>query len=275
MAASFLGPTTPLIALGVDYLYDRRDLMFTTTGTPVQAIATDRSVLPLSALHDRTAPLQATLSINTRLTDSARRMGLRNGDPVGVLVTGSGLAYAKRARRPDTDRREIRIAMPNGDYAVTALGSREKSLFTVAAPYQVAAGNTTTPRNRKRELALPLAATCITPGGGGSPITHDQRHGLGGGTEHLAVAATNQPRRLASTPPAQFSLSRHVALPMRPLLRQIPHHNRPRPTLCPPALRDQLLAIPVGVLTSRTASARRQAEHTLMPLSGASVRSCR
>ncbi|MEV7045070.1 hypothetical protein [Amycolatopsis sp. NPDC051061] len=87
VAASFLGPIAPLIALGVDYLYDRRDLMFTPAGTPVQAIAADRSVLPLSALHDRTAPQQAALSINTRLTDSARRMGLRNGDPLEAAAS--------------------------------------------------------------------------------------------------------------------------------------------------------------------------------------------
>jgi hypothetical protein len=81
-------------------------------------------VLPLSALHDRTAPQQATLSINSRLTDSARRMGLRNGDPVGVLLTGSGLAHTRsRLVVPTRVGEQVRIAVPNGDYAVTALGS--------------------------------------------------------------------------------------------------------------------------------------------------------
>ena len=121
VAASFLGPIAPLVVLGAEYFYDRRDLLFTPTGTPVQAIAADRSVLPLSALHDRTAARHATLSINTRLTDSARRMGLRNGDPVGVLLTGSGLARTGSGLVvPTRVGEQVGIAAPNGDYAVTA-----------------------------------------------------------------------------------------------------------------------------------------------------------
>ena len=153
VTTGFFGRPAPLVRWGFDYLYDRRDLIFATSGTPIQAMATDRSVLPLSALHGIMAPRHATLSINTRLTDSARRAGLRSGDPVGLLVAGgtAGLVVPTRIGE------RMKITVPSGTYSVTAFGSRLESLFTVPAPYRVAAGRTATLRGGSRALALPLA----------------------------------------------------------------------------------------------------------------------
>jgi len=50
VASSFVGPFAPFVMWGFDYLYDRRDLIFSRTGAPVQAIASDSSVLRLPAL---------------------------------------------------------------------------------------------------------------------------------------------------------------------------------------------------------------------------------
>jgi len=142
---------------GFDYLYDRRDLIFSTTGAPVQAIASDSSVLRLSALSQPSGQPHATLSINTTLNNSARQLGIRNGDPVSVLVTGHSFAQARSGLVvPARIGEQTKVTVPRGNYSVTAFGSKQASLFTTPDPYRVVAGNTTL-LNGNRKLALSLA----------------------------------------------------------------------------------------------------------------------
>jgi len=183
VASSFLGPFGPMVMWGFDYLYDRRDLIFSATGAPVQAIASDSSVLRLSTLSMPGGELtlsrssgqpHATLSINTTLNNSARQLGIRNGDPVSVLVTGrsfvptrNGLDVAKRsgwavpARSglvvPARIGEQTKVTVPKGNYSVTAFGGKRESLFTTPDPYKVVAGNTTL-LDGNRQLALSLAS---------------------------------------------------------------------------------------------------------------------
>lgn len=157
-AAGFFGPFAPLVSWGFDYLYNRRDLIFNLGGAPVQAIASDGSALRLAALSRPVARPQATLAISTTLGDSARRLGLRNGDPVSMLVSGHTYVGARSGLVvPARIGEQARVTVPAGSYSVTALGSRQASLFSAKDPYQAAAGNTTLVSGN-RQLALSLAA---------------------------------------------------------------------------------------------------------------------
>jgi hypothetical protein len=158
VASSFIGPFGPMIMWGFDYLYDRRDLIFNTSGVPIQAIAADSSLLQLSTLSLPSGPSDAALSINTTLDASARKLGIRKGDPVSLLVTGhsyvqaaNGLVVPARIGEP------VKIVVPPGQYSVTAFGSKQESLFTTPDPYRVADGNTTLLEGRHK-LALSLAS---------------------------------------------------------------------------------------------------------------------
>jgi hypothetical protein len=156
VASSLIAPFGPLVMWGFDYLYDRRDLIFSTTGMPIRAIASDSSILQLSALSLPSGPSHATLSINTGLDNSARQLGIRKGDPVSLLVAGnsyiqapSGLVVPARIGEP------IKIVVPPGNYSVIAFGSNQESLFTTPDPYRVVDNNTTL-LNGNRKLALSL-----------------------------------------------------------------------------------------------------------------------
>jgi hypothetical protein len=157
VASSFLGPFGPMVMWGFDYLYDRRDLIFNTAGVPIRAIASDSSVLRLSTLSLPSGPSHATLAIDTALTGSARRLGVRKGDPVSLLVTGhsyvqprSGLVVPARIGE------QIKVVVPSGNYSVTAFGSNQESLFATPDPYQVVDGSTTL-LDGSRRLTLSLA----------------------------------------------------------------------------------------------------------------------
>lgn len=158
VGASFLGAFAPVIMWGFDYLYDRRNLVFDAGGAPVQAIASDGSAVRLAALGQSAAGAQATLDVSTTLGDSARRLGLRNGDPVSMLVTGHTFAGPRSGLViPARIGEQARVTVPAGSYSVTAFGSRQASLFSTMDPYQAAAGGTTAV-NGNRQLALPLTA---------------------------------------------------------------------------------------------------------------------
>ena len=157
VASSFLGPFGPMVMWGFDYLYDRRDLIFSTTGVPIRAIASDSSVLRLSALSLPSGPSHATLSINTTLNNSARRLGIRKGDPVSLLVTGHSYVQARSGLVvPARIGEQTKIIVPPGNYSVTAFGSKQESLFTTPDPYRVVDGDTT-PLDGNRKLSLSLA----------------------------------------------------------------------------------------------------------------------
>ena len=156
--STFLGPWGPLAVWAFEFVYDRRDLIFNAAGTPVRAYTADRSPLGLSTLA---RPGQSTLSIDTTLTASARRLGLRDGDPVSVSLTGhnyaqapSGLVIPARLGRPLT------VTVPSGDYAVAAFGSRRENLFSRHDPYQTIGGSNVSAQGVRR-IALPLNARAM------------------------------------------------------------------------------------------------------------------
>lgn len=163
VASSFLGPFGPVVMWGFDYLYDRRGLIFSTAGEPVQAIASDGSAirLPLlsrAAAGPQVARPQATLAIGTTLGESARRLGLRNGDPVSMLVTGHSFAGVRSGLVvPTRIGEQAKVSVPAGTYSVAAFGARQAALFGSKDPYQAAAGNTTV-ASGSGQLALSLAA---------------------------------------------------------------------------------------------------------------------
>lgn len=216
MASSLLGPWGPLIVWGFDYLYDRRDLIFNADGAPVQAIASDGSALRLAALSQPAARPQATLAINATLGDSARRLGLRNGDPVSMLVTGHTFVGARSGLVvPARIGEQAKVTVPAGSYSVTAFGSRQASLFSAKDPYQVAAGNTTM-ISGNRQLALSLAARAPVLG------TYPQAPVLGTSL-NWAPASRNTPlltpRRClycGQTPAAAGMLPHMLSCPSRP-----------------------------------------------------------
>lgn len=163
VASSFLGPFGPVISWGFDYLYDRRDLIFSPGGAPVQAITSDGSAVRLPLLSQAAARPQATLAISTTLGESARRLGLRTGDPVSMLVTGHSFAGARSGLVvPTRIGEQAKVSVPAGTYSVAAFGARQASLFTSKDPYQAAAGNTAV-AGGSSQLALALAARAALP----------------------------------------------------------------------------------------------------------------
>lgn len=159
--STVLGPFGPLAVWGLEYLYDRRDLIFNSAGAPVRAYTADRSALNLTALSSAIVQprlAQSTLSIGTSLTDSARKVGLRNGDPVSVTVTGHRYLQSRSGLVVPTRIGErVNVTVPSGGYSVAAFGSRREKLFSVHDPYGTVAGDNITAYGR-RQLALPLTA---------------------------------------------------------------------------------------------------------------------
>ena len=128
VASTFFGPFAPAVMWGFDYLYDRRDLIFGTGGAPAQAVAADGSQVRLSALGQADWRQSTPLTIVINLDASALNLGLKNGDPVSVVVTGhsyvqsrSGLVVPARVGEPVT------VGIPRGGYSVAAFGSRQGS----------------------------------------------------------------------------------------------------------------------------------------------------
>ena len=83
--SAFICPLGPLAVWVLKFASNRRDLIFSQFGTPVQAYTAEQSPLRLTLLATPSRAAQTpagTLSINTPLTGAARQLGLRNGDPV-------------------------------------------------------------------------------------------------------------------------------------------------------------------------------------------------
>jgi hypothetical protein len=216
MASSLLGPAGPLVTWGFDYLYNRRDLIFNPGGAPMQAIASDGSALRLAALSQPAARPQATLAINTTVDQSARRLGLRNGDPVSMLVTGHTFVGARSGLVvPARIGEQAKVTVPAGSYSVTALGSRQASLFSTKDPYQAAAGNTTLVSGN-RQLALSLAAR--TPLLGTSLRAPVQGISLNGAQASRNALLATQRRCLycGQTPTTASMLAHMLSCPSRP-----------------------------------------------------------
>lgn len=153
--SSTLGALAPLAVWGFDYLYDRRDLIFTGVGVPARAYTSDGVKLALSAL---TGQEQAGLAIDTTLTASARASGLREGDPVSLVVSGHNYVRARSGMVvPSRIGERVNITVPSGGYSVTAIGSRKDSLFSTPDPYDALAGKTLQVSGRG-QVALSLTA---------------------------------------------------------------------------------------------------------------------
>jgi len=159
VASTFFGPFAPAVMWGFDYLYDRRDLIFGTGGAPAQAVAADGSQVRLSALGQADWRQSTPLTIVINLDASALNLGLQNGDPVSVVVTGhsyvqsrSGLVVPARVGEPVT------VGIPHGSYSVAAFGSRQGSLFAASDPYRAVGGSDTPLLSGRRQLAVPLTA---------------------------------------------------------------------------------------------------------------------
>jgi hypothetical protein len=143
VASAFAGPLGPVAVWAAEYIYDRRDLLFDRLGEPLQAFQSNRFALNLSVLSQRIPlPHAATLSIDTTLTTAAKKLGLRKGDPVSLVLTGDRYVQSRSGLVVPTRIGErVSITAPRGNYSLTAFGSRRDALFTTRDPYQTAAGD--------------------------------------------------------------------------------------------------------------------------------------
>ncbi|CCH34438.1 hypothetical protein ABZ816_37435 [Actinosynnema sp. NPDC047251] len=162
-ASLVLGPIGPFAVFAARYLYDRRDALFDPSGRPVRAF--DVSGTPV-----RPDLGGNVVTVRPNLTASAQASGLRQGDPVGLVLTGqqnhNGLIVPARLGEP------VDIAVPRGTYALGAFAARRDQLFTRAHPFTAVDGRTVTwgagraldlaPRSRPT-LLTPTAATWATP----------------------------------------------------------------------------------------------------------------
>jgi hypothetical protein len=166
IAAAVGGPLlAPFAALAFEYLYERRDRIFNASGAPLQAYTADRSALNLNTLSRRIAQPHSVLSIDTSLTGSARKLGLRDGDPVSVMVAGHQYVQSRSGIVvPARIGERINVTVPNGSYSVAALGSSREALFTARDPYNAVAGNNIS-LQAAQWLALPLTARNLLEGG--------------------------------------------------------------------------------------------------------------
>ncbi|MBE1484376.1 hypothetical protein [Plantactinospora soyae] len=155
LAFGVAGP--PAAWLG-QYLYDRRDLIFNRYGTPRRAFDAGGHALDLSRVGRPSATRPATLSLQTGLTNAVRQLGLREGDPVTLVLVGqlsvrSGSGLVVPALVGD----QVELAIPMGTYSLTALASPRDTLFAEPDPFRAVTGRTVA-LGGHQTLALPLTA---------------------------------------------------------------------------------------------------------------------
>lgn len=136
-------PFGGVLLLAFDYFYERRDLIFASDGSPARALnlagetRSVRSDGPFDASHLLAArrAQDKQLVVVPKLTDAARRAGMRDGDPTSLVVASqsftssrSGLIVPGRLGRP------LRLTLPADRYAVTGLASRRAALFERGNP---------------------------------------------------------------------------------------------------------------------------------------------
>ena len=161
-AGLVLGPVGPFAVFAARYLYDRRDQIFSSSGAPVRAFdSTDRPVA-LSSLALPAAG-NGTLSLRPRLSESARRLGVRDGDPVGLVLTGHSYTGARSGLVvPARIGQRVEVAVPRGTYSLGAFAGRQDALFTRPQPFDAVAGRSVVVGARSA-LSLPLAAGNLKP----------------------------------------------------------------------------------------------------------------
>ncbi|WP_433264249.1 hypothetical protein ACQPZF_34520 [Actinosynnema sp. CS-041913] len=180
-ASMVLGPVAPFAVLAARYLYDRRDAIFDRAGVPVQAFDASGESFRLDRFAAARAPgnARSVVSVRPGLTASARALGLREGDPVGLVLTGqdfratrSGLVVPARIGE------HVALAVPRGTYSLGAFAGRRDHLFATPHPFTAVDGrmvtlnghgaldlSLATPRPTRRP---PFARGPLWPGGPGS-----------------------------------------------------------------------------------------------------------
>ncbi|ONI83294.1 hypothetical protein ALI22I_32675 [Saccharothrix sp. ALI-22-I] len=164
-----LGPWGPPVAFLAQYLFTRRALLFDSYGGPAQAVNASGQAVSLPALRAAPATRQGVLSLNASLTDSARRQGLRMGDPVGLVVTNhtptasAGGIPGGRLVVPARIGERVDVTVPQGTYSLGAFAGQRAVLFSRPDPFTATTGHTAVLGGRRLELGLPLAARPATP----------------------------------------------------------------------------------------------------------------
>ncbi len=157
-----LGPWGPPVAFLAQYLFTRRELLFDSYGGPAQAVNASGQAVSLPALRATPTTRQGVLSLNASLTDSARRQGLRTGDPVGLVVTNhtpaAGGIPGGRLVVPARIGERVDVTVPHGTYSLGAFAGQRAVLFARPDPFTAGTGHTAVLGGRRLELGLPLAA---------------------------------------------------------------------------------------------------------------------
>jgi hypothetical protein len=162
--SSFAGPLGPLIPLVISYAYERRDIIFGRNGVPVRAINLEGDILQLSGrrpvnaerLSARAFPSRQVVSFSPTLTRSARAAGLREGDPVSVVLASSRNSRATRSGLiiPTQVGSRVDLVVPKDEYTVGALGSGVRDLFSKRDPFAVIGGGSLPSGATEMELSL-------------------------------------------------------------------------------------------------------------------------
>jgi hypothetical protein len=163
--AVLLGPWASFAALGLEYLYNRRNLIFNNAGEPLQAFDGGGRALPLSSLAQRPAAPAVPLYLNPELTASARQLGLRSGDPVTLILSDSTTTRSRESLIvPTSVGQPVSLAVPRGTYSLAAFGARRDTLFATPDPFTTIDAHSFSVTGQSA-LALPLAArqTLYTP----------------------------------------------------------------------------------------------------------------
>ena len=164
--ASFVGPVGPLIPLAVSYVYERRHILFNQDVTPVRAVNLEGRVLQLSGsrqlnaarLLTRAIPGREVVSFSATLTKSARDVGIREGDPVSVLLTSNSSPTTRSGLIiPTQVGARVDLVVPKNAYSLGALGSGRHELFSKRDPFAVIGGRSLA-LGAASEFELPLTA---------------------------------------------------------------------------------------------------------------------
>ncbi|WP_370942041.1 hypothetical protein AB5J62_23320 [Amycolatopsis sp. cg5] len=163
-AALVGGPWGLALAFGMEYLYNRRQLIFNSAGTPERAYSARGKAVSLGALVQRGAAPPVSLYLNPELTAPARQLGLRSGDPVTLILsdtgstrTGTGLVVPTRVGE------RISLVVPRSSYTVAAFGARRDSLFATPDPFTTIGAATVTPAGGVLQIPLAARQTIYTP----------------------------------------------------------------------------------------------------------------
>ncbi|GAA4465902.1 hypothetical protein [Phytohabitans houttuyneae] len=153
-AGFFFGPAGPVVAWAGQCLYDR--LTFNRSGAPARAFDATGRALNLSTVGRPSAARPATLSLYTGLTGAVRQLGLREGDPVTLVLVGQPyLRSASGLVVPALVGDQVELAVPLGPYTLTAFASRRDALFTEPDPFRAVAARQVN-LGARQTLALPL-----------------------------------------------------------------------------------------------------------------------